>query len=114
MLLELTQLGKTLLVVSEISGTFVVAFCRSSSARRMPSAGSTGTLPLTSLIRAIGQTGEGLLIGVQTVTLNAQVTFVDIAVAISAFVGAKNGETAPSPDSVGACEIFGRFLGAGT
>ena len=32
--------------------------------------------------------GEGVLIGVQTATLNAQVTFVNIAVAISALAGA--------------------------
>ena len=54
--------------------------------------------------------GEGVLIGVQTATLNAQVTFVNIAVAISALAGGPKNDFAPSPELGGVCVIFGRFL----
>ena len=55
--------------------------------------------------------GEGVLIGGQTATLNASITFVNIAVAISALAGgAKNG-FAPRPEFGGVSDIFRGFLG---
>ena len=52
-------------------------------------------------------------IGVQTATLNAQVTFASIAVAISALAGEPSNFLAPSPDYVSVFVFFGRFLRAG-
>ena len=54
-----------------------------------------------------------MLIGVQTATLNAQVTFVNIAVAVSALAGGGKNDFAPSPDYVGVFVFFGLFLRVG-
>ena len=56
-----------------------------------------------------------MLIGVQTATLNAQVTFVNIAVAISALAGgALLKFSHRNPSSAGVFVIFGRFLCVGS
>ena len=56
--------------------------------------------------------GEGVLIGGQNSNTKCSMTFVNIAVAISALAGgAKNG-FAPRPEYGGVFDIFRGFLGA--
>ena len=58
--------------------------------------------------------GEGVLIGVQSATLNAQVTFVYIAVAISALAGGGGGPSKISHRNrspAGVFVIFRTFFG---
>ena len=55
---------------------------------------------------------KACLLGCKTATLNAQVTFVNIAVAISALAGGGHSKNfAPSPSWAGVFVFFGRFLG---